>query len=363
MKHLYLSAAVLLCFVFTSWSQDAPFPPGYNLGFEHFNTLPLVELATINTGQVNNEDVEVERETGRYNNGRIMFENMNSETHGTWTHLSDGGKLWQLRFTTSGALGVSVYFDDLFIPVGSQLYLYSSDMTFHQGPYDYRENNAEGIFVAGEVFGDEAVLEYYEPAGVIEIPHLGIRGVGHFYRGIHNHRDMRGGSEPCEIDVNCPEGDDWEHERDASVRLQLVDSGDLFLCSGVLVNNTALDCKSFVLSAMHCSVGISASDFLSCQVKFNYERSNCGSGSAVSTHNRSGVFKRGDSADGGGDSGSDYVLFELEDDIPDNFTPYYAGWDATGSTPPNGVCIHHPNGDVKKISTTEDIVSGTWPGG
>jgi len=30
--------------------------------------------------------------------------------------------------------------------------------------------------------------------------------------------------------------------------------------------------------------------------------------------------------------------------------PYYAGWDATGSAPSSSVGIHHPDGDIKKIS-------------
>lgn len=354
---------MLFSMAFTSFSQDSDYPAGFELGLNHQNALPLEVLATLNSAQIQEEDDAVEKETGRYNNGRIIFSEMNLSTHGTWTKLENGARIWQLRFQTSNATAVAVYFNDFFLPIGSTLYLYSADQSFFQGPYDHNENSDHGIFVTGEVFGDEAILEYYEPASVIETPRLGIRGVGHFYRGIFDYRDIRGGSEPCEVDVNCPEGDEWTTERDAAVRLQLNDNGSLFLCSGSLVNNTAMDCRNFILSAMHCTVGISADDLLSCQVKFNYERSGCGSGAAVSTHNRSGVVKRGDSADNGGDSGSDYVLLELEDDVPDNWNPFYAGWDATGSTPNDGVSIHHPNGDVKKISTSEDIVSGTWPGG
>jgi lysyl endopeptidase len=32
---------------------------------------------------------------------------------------------------------------------------------------------------------------------------------------------------------------------------------------------------------------------------------------------------------------------------------YLAGWDARADSPPNGICIHHPSGDVKKISVTK----------
>jgi len=35
--------------------------------------------------------------------------------------------------------------------------------------------------------------------------------------------------------------------------------------------------------------------------------------------------------------------------------PYYAGWDATGSAPSSSVGIHHPDGDIKKISVDNNL--------
>src|SRR5690606_5514370 len=36
--------------------------------------------------------------------------------------------------------------------------------------------------------------------------------------------------------------------------------------------------------------------------------------------------------------------------VPASFNPYFSGWDNTGTIPTSTVCIHHPNGDIKKIS-------------
>ncbi len=50
---------------------------------------------------------------------------------------------------------------------------------------------------------------------------------------------------------------------------------------------------------------------------------------------------------------SDFALLQLQQD-PINvlgYIPYYLGWDVSGSPGTGGVCIHHPNYDVKKIST------------
>ncbi len=40
--------------------------------------------------------------------------------------------------------------------------------------------------------------------------------------------------------------------------------------------------------------------------------------------------------------------------MPFYYHPYYAGWDATGSSVSGAFCIHHPQGDVKKIAIEDD---------
>jgi hypothetical protein len=111
---------------------------------------------------------------------------------------------------------------------------------------------------------------------------------------------------------------------------------------------------------MHCGVGVSDAEWLQCSVRFKYQKSGCGSGSSPSTSNRVGVFHLADSNDGGGNSGSDFLLVEMEDDLPASYNVFYAGWDSRSVTPADVVGIHHPAGDVKKISTATNIVSGTW---
>ena len=51
------------------------------------------------------------------------------------------------------------------------------------------------------------------------------------------------------------------------------------------------------------------------------------------------------------DSRADVLLLDITATIPDKFTPYLLGFDASeNAVPDRAVGIHHPNGNVKRIS-------------
>ena len=70
------------------------------------------------------------------------------------------------------------------------------------------------------------VLEYYQPLEVMEQPVLNIRGFGHYFRFVHDDRFERA-SDPCEIDIKCPEGDEWADDMRAVVKLSIPAGGDM----------------------------------------------------------------------------------------------------------------------------------------
>ena len=120
-----------------------------------------------------------------------------------------------------------------------------------------------------------------------------------------------------------------------------------------MVNTTALDCRQYMLTALHCASNADDDDFALLKVYYNYERPECGEGNGLLNRRRTGVIRLADSDDiqGNNFDGSDFLLVEVEDQIPSNWDVYFAGWDASGSGSGSGVGIHHPSGDVKKIST------------
>jgi hypothetical protein len=64
-------------------------------------------------------------------------------------------------------------------------------------------------------------------------------------------------------------------------------------------------------------------------------------------------------------SGSDFFLVLLDKPIPTSYNVYFNGWTRESVPPsPSGVTIHHPEGDIKKISTyTKALQPTVWTGG
>ena len=248
------------------------------------------------------------------------------------------------------AAGLALHFSDFHLPAGAQLWVTDLTGSWQEGPYDFRDNDHHGRIATGDVPGEWAVLRLSAPAHLMPGVRLTMEGAAALFRDVEA---VRGGSQPCEVDVACPEIQGWECQRDATVRLSIIENGGSFLCSGAMVNTTALDCRQYMLTALHCASNADDDDFALLKVYYNYERPECGEGNGLLNRRRTGVIRLADSDDiqGNNFDGSDFLLLEVEDAIPSNWDVYYAGWDASGSGSGSGVGIHHPSGDVKKIST------------
>ena len=312
-----------------------------------------------------------EEHTGKTMQGHILPADWNFFDEAT-LHVEGSLEIWSLHVRVENAPALCIYFDSFHLPVGAQLTFRSEagrfSEDFIEGPIDFTENNDHGRWVSGEVPGEEVVVVYSQPVGTVSPPQLHISGVGYFFRMLwldgeydllaENNR----GSDPCQVDVMCPEGEDWQCQRDAVVRLRISMGGGIFLCSGAMVNNTALDCRQLLLSSFHCADDMSDSDWGFLKVRYNYEYFDCDGTSSFNSHVRTGVYFLTSSDDisaGGNINGSDFLLMEVEDPVFDSWTPFYAGWDVTGSVSTSGVGIHHPSGDRKKISTFTSNVSNS----
>ena len=281
----------------------------------------------------------------------IISVNKSLSEDGNWTKLTNGDRICRMEIHVPEAVSLELFYENFYLPEGAKLFLYSPDKEQVLGAFTELNNKPRNRFATDAIFGSTTVIEYYEPASVEGQGSLTIKDLGYAYR------DMRsgGGSQHCEVDVNCSEGEGWVNEIDASVRIRTRVAGNLFWCSGTLMNNTAQDCKPLVLSALHCALNGTQSttaDYDLYKFYWKFQTPGCDSGNASAASSITGCDLRGDSNDSGGASGSDFMLMELQEIIPGSFNPFWAGWNSSSvATSGGGVCIHHPNADVKKIST------------
>lgn len=270
---------------------------------------------------------------------------------GVWETLPNGDRVWRLQIESRRALSMNLLFSEFELSQGSMLHVYSSDLSQVEGAYTSANNNAEGVLGTMPIKGESIVVELFEPANSVA-NRLRIGTVVHGYRDIsvyaENQFKVLNSSGKCNLDVKCPLGLGWEDQIN-SVAIIIVNGAGS--CTGALVNNTANDGTPYFLTANHCVGGGSVANWV---FRFNWDSptavcsQNAASTNPPTPYNEvNGAVLRANRA------GSDFALLQL------NATPtgdvYYAGWDRSSAIPSGAVtAIHHPAGDVKKISREND---------
>ena len=274
------------------------------------------------------------------------------------TSLENGDHIYRMGIQSEGALAIGAYFKDFFLPKGSRLYIYSPDHQQIKGGFSDLNNSKQGFFAAEYVLGDQLVIEYYEPSEVVGQGKFTLFEVLHAYKNVAEVDESKdyGDSGDCEINVNCPEGDGKKNQRDAVLRLLIKNGGSGVWCTGSLVNNTSEDRTPYVLTADHCGKFASDEDMQLWLFYFHYQTWGCGNPDLEPDRKSLRGCEEIASSSNTGELGSDFFMVKLIQDIPETYNPYFLGWNREGSVSQFGYGIHHPQGDVKKISTYSDAL-------
>ncbi len=293
--------------------------------------------------------------------------NLGLENAGTWTDLPGLGKLWRMAIVVKDALAIGVYYDQFSIPEGGELFIYNKDKSQVIGAFTYDNNPPSNLFATQFTEGEKVILEYFQPKGTTGKAKINVSELAYAYRdidfGYNNERD----SWWCMIDVACEEGDGWEDQINGAARISIKIGGSYFWCSGTLINNTSHDRTPYFLTASHCGGNASSSDLNQWIFYFNYQAASC-DGNSTGYDSKTGcALKARDPGQAEQDDpGSDFYLVQINGSIPDNFGVYYNGWNRTNDNEDaqSGVGVHHPAGDIKKISTYDyPLTSSTfWNG-
>ncbi|MEI6575048.1 MAG: PKD domain-containing protein [Bacteroidota bacterium] len=294
-----------------------------------------------------------------------MKTNYTLNNSGQWEILNDGSKLWRLSLRSPGALALACYFEEFQLPTGAKLFIYNPAHTQILGAYSSDNNQSDRLFATELIAGDEIILEYHEPKGNMQSAQLSLGELAYVYRGVHSFSKSGfdfGGSASCEVNVNCDEGNDWKDPKQGVIRIFIKIGASSYWCTGTLVNNTLNDFKPYVLTADHCGQQATAANLSQWIFYFNYESADCANPLTEPVHyTMTGAIKKASSGYPGGVTGSDFYLVLLKNKVPESFNPYFNGWTRENISSSNGVTIHHPEGDIKKISTyTTPLTSTSW---
>ncbi|MDF1544988.1 MAG: trypsin-like peptidase domain-containing protein [bacterium] len=314
--------------------------------------IPSIQTGTVDVDQLLLEDAQdaIDKDIP-YRFGYPFDVNYSLENSGQWETLPNGDKIWRLRVECPGAYSINLLYDSFWLPEGARLYLYSEDHSMVAGAFTSQNNKKHGEFSTQPVKGDVTVVEYYEPAGVSKPGKISISRVVHAYRDLFNWDVAKralgfGSSGSCNNNVNCPEGADWEKEKRAAA--MILTGGGSRICSGSMINNVRQDLTPYFLTANHCLGGEST-----WIIMFNYESPGCTNVDGPTWMTVQGTTLRASA------SYSDFGLLELSEQPPDSYNVHYAGWNAVDTAADSCVAIHHPSGDIKKISFNYDAVTAT----
>lgn len=296
---------------------------------------------------------------------KLIPVDLNPENSGSWEDLENGDRIWRLGLLAENAEALCLYFDNFYLPKGYKLFLYDVNKKQVKGAFTSKNNHESRLFATELISGEYLNIELYQPKETTENLLLNISDVAYAYKN-ENGITGFGGSDPCEVNVNCsPEGDNWQDNKRSVVRIKVKVGGGLYWCSGSLVNNVRMDNTPYILTANHCAFQngnyASPDDLNQWLFYFNYEGEGCENPNSESEIDFVSMVGGIKIANADGNNGSDFYLIELNNDIPEYVNPYFSGWSASGNISFSGVTIHHPEGDIKKISTyNEPLIHSQW---
>lgn len=319
--------------------------------------ITLPQAAQVSLPAVDAEALIVEDEAryasgakGPYRFGFNHSTDLGTENNGTWYERENGDRIWRLSIACPGALSINFRFAEYHVPHGGLVFVYN-DLGDQLGAFTAASAAGRTILGVTQLPGERITVEYYEPAAVAGLGSLRIDQVTHGYRDVFNMAKGFGDSGPCNINVICPEGDDW---RDQIRSTAIITVGGDGFCTGTMINNCEQDGTPYFLTADHCL----DNNVESWVFRFNWDSPMCApTQNAPTDQTVSGCELLVNSA------GTDVALLQLNSIPPEEYEVFYSGW-YKGPDPAERVTgIHHPRGDIKKISHSEDpVVQGMMSG-
>jgi lysyl endopeptidase len=373
-KWLLFSLLIICCNTVLSQITTEVFPSKGDAFKSHpvLGISDRIKIPQITLPDVDNSELIKEADLIKGKNFPFRFGKSNevdlSIKDGIWTK-TESKAFWSLIIHSKNAFSLNIIFSELYLTKGSELYLYDEDGTMVYGPITSDYNFEGGKFLSDIIRGENLLIRIISSNEDGPKIKLGIRNIVHGFRNLFpsqsQSQSQSKSSGACNNNIEC--FNDWRIESNAVARVILT-GGESF-CSGSLINNTSSTFHPYFLTAFHC-IDIAGGDPQSqyfedgtlqqfeiddvydMTFQFDYKYTTCG-GSTVASYQtcNHATFKSAWNT-------TDFALVELNSlDSSEGIT--LLGWDRTGNTPTEGICIHHPAGDVMKISFDDDNLTET----
>jgi hypothetical protein len=281
--------------------------------------------------------------------------NLDPADYGIWKEFKEcNTKVLLLALKADKAVSMNFILENYELLPGVRLFFYNQPQKQILGAFTSRNNKASKVLPVSLIYGDKIYVELQVPIhwkeyGSFTISRVGVETTT-LYSTLKSPTDRWfNGSQSCQYNVNCNSNTNIQAHKNAVVRILFNATGR---CTGTLLSNLEYNETPYVLTAAHCF----NTEYIANRAvfSFNYESPSCenidGPERSISGATVVAAGHHGDVLDS-----LDFLLLKLSENIPIEYEPYYSGWDATGVAPDSTFTIHHPVGDIKKLSYDYDM--------
>ena len=234
---------------------------------------------------------------------------------------------------------LSLHFSDFFLSENAKMFIYTDKEV--TGPITQKQNNPDNFWATIPYKGEEITIEINVPKAEANKSRLIVSKVFLGYADISGeYFGSPGSSAACNRNVACPEGAGWDNERRSVATINL---GGGSLATGVLIMNACGTNIPYLLTADHIlGTNSTVGQYV---FQFQYWSTDCATNTGYHDNIQyNGSQLRARHAE------SDFALLELNQIPNPNLEIFYAGWSRSSQPATSATGIHHPKGDLMKIS-------------
>jgi len=277
-----------------------------------------------------------------------------------------GGRVWALAVRAPGAGAIRLHVEDLYLPVGAALYVYTRDGEAY-GPYTGTGPDDSGEFWVTTVFGQEAILQLrldptLTPDALAEVS-FRVTEVGVITEKFAARAMATGfcGNPSCIVDSTCYSGANSIEL--AYAKMEWVASRYIYTCTGGLLNDSNPSQSNYFLTANHCLSKTATSK--SVTFYWRFATSSC---NGACPSNSGWPYKTTGSSVAVSGRRGDFTLLQLNAAPPSGST--FLGWTNVAVANNDGVALHRvsnpnfgPQVYNEQTVDTSAPVCRSWPRG